>query len=353
MPLRATLNNKPIFAFHYNNDSWEQLRSQSVVMACCGTKAVLKRSKLGTLFFAHYRHGECDSPTESPEHIYLKNLVAKRAFDAGWSVATEQEGKTPSGEKWIADVFCEKGKSKFIIEIQWSNQTRGEFFRRQEKYDSSKIRALWLYRLKGNKKYHIRDLPYGYSIPVFGIRKSQSESLGFDVPQFDESLECFIDDLLEGKLNWNGEKRSLENTERARITVVPEYIECPKCGKSTRKIIGIINEDLQTKKTLEENFHKHSVREIILGNFDESTLRQSEIGPLVKKRSKITGKSDFHNSCIHCNSVIETIHSLESLKPYMNQNPRHYPTAIVSFPTKSENVIDNWCLDGRTSKEKF
>lgn len=56
----------------------------------------------------------------SAEHIYLKSIIAKAAINAGWSVITEFRGQSKEGERWIADVYCEKGKARVALEVQLS-----------------------------------------------------------------------------------------------------------------------------------------------------------------------------------------------------------------------------------------
>jgi len=71
----------------------------------------------GHSFFAHARRGPCESAKESESHHRLKGILAAAAKNAGWSVTTEWRGQTDSGEEWIADVFCTKGRvfSCFLV----------------------------------------------------------------------------------------------------------------------------------------------------------------------------------------------------------------------------------------------
>lgn len=59
MPLKAKLNGIDIYAFNFNDDTWLALKKELVQMHCCDTKAVLKKSKLGTRFFSHKKKGNC------------------------------------------------------------------------------------------------------------------------------------------------------------------------------------------------------------------------------------------------------------------------------------------------------
>ncbi len=116
MPLRARLNEKDIIAYEFDENSWSQLKAsykkETLIMPCCDNKAIPKISKLNNYFFAHARRSGCTTGPETFEHIFLKTLIAKSASSLGWNVVTERVGETPDGERWIADVFCTKGKAK-------------------------------------------------------------------------------------------------------------------------------------------------------------------------------------------------------------------------------------------------
>jgi hypothetical protein len=110
VPLRAQIDGNDINAFDYDSAAWTVLKAtyktSNLQMPCCQNSAIPKTSKLGNLFFAHARRGECAFAAESAEHIYLKTLVAKAAQACGWLVVTEAQGNAPDGTKWVADVLC-------------------------------------------------------------------------------------------------------------------------------------------------------------------------------------------------------------------------------------------------------
>ena len=64
---------------------WDQLKASHPralsPLACCGAKAILKVSKLGTRF-AHHAIVYCSSATETEEHLLAKTLVRQAA--GGW-----------------------------------------------------------------------------------------------------------------------------------------------------------------------------------------------------------------------------------------------------------------------------
>jgi competence CoiA-like predicted nuclease len=108
---------------------------------------VLKRSSLGTHFFAHQRTGACNTEPESREHLLAKETTARAALSVGWNATTESRDPAEP-PAWIADVLCTRAKkpAKIAFEIQWTRQTHAETERRQTAYASAGVRGLWLMR---------------------------------------------------------------------------------------------------------------------------------------------------------------------------------------------------------------
>jgi len=299
MPLRARLNEKDIFSYEFDENAWNQLKAsykqETLMMPCCDNKAIPKISKLNNYFFAHARRSGCTSAPETFEHIFLKTLIAKIARSLGWDVTTEKIGETPEGERWIADVFCIKGKAKIAIEIQWSPQTETEFRRRQEKYIASGVRTAWLYKLRRNQDY----LPALYEIPAFGIQ-IKSDSGEMDVPQFDLPIDKFVRGMLEGKLKWRPEQN-----EKLIGKLITDHNQCWRCKRKTKVILGIGIYDKEGINLSHLYFHDNeiSVPKFILQHLNNSELGKNNIAPIKPRYSNTMQEAYLSNGCFHCDAI--------------------------------------------------
>lgn len=139
-----------IMSFKLSRNEWSELSSinktrHHLKMDCCDSRAILKRSKYGTQFFAHGERGECRSTPKSAEHMLVQEVIAKAIEASGW--AANVEFRHPCGE-WIADVFAERDGQKIAFEVQLSPQHIEETQRRHERYMKDGIRCVWLLPLK-------------------------------------------------------------------------------------------------------------------------------------------------------------------------------------------------------------
>lgn len=167
MPLKCFRGEEEIYSFEMeSNEWWERLREENAKtkilrMTCCGAAVVLKTSPLGTKYFAHARKGPCKTAPETAEHLLAKKTIIEGLSRTDWAAKPEQDGETPSGEKWTADVLASKEALKVAFEVQWSRQTGDETRRRQGRYNAAKVRGLWLFRQD--------DFPFGKDVPAFKI----------------------------------------------------------------------------------------------------------------------------------------------------------------------------------------
>ncbi|MCX2758973.1 hypothetical protein OQJ65_03775 [Vibrio sp. Sgm 22] len=297
MPLRAVINDVQVQAFNLDSQEWLQLKSNyknsRLVMDCCGYNAIPKTSKLGTQYFAHARRGECCSAPETAEHLKLKTIVAQAASKAGWNVVTEFKGNTPSGEAWVADVYCQKGQSQIVFEIQWSHQAYSEYERRTRKYIASGIdRCAWLYRGYKNSDNQILE---SMEIPCFAI---SVEDDAYKIKKFDLDVGTFVEGMFNRKLKWQPLKGQL-------LTGYGYYNEsrCPKCG-------GVNNYFCSMEANSKEGqflggglYFGDAVQEIIEMNIPPPILREHLIGSLDHIYNKRGNYAYMAHGCLHCNEV--------------------------------------------------
>ena len=302
MSIRAMLNSESIHSFNYDSDTWDLLKKTyknlDLSMPCCGVSAIPKTSKLNNYFFAHKKQGECVTAPETAEHLYLKTLISKIALSEGWEVTTEKQGQTPTGELWIADIYCTKGNAKLAFEVQWSSQTNDEFIRRTQKYIDSGVRVLWLYRLKGNKTNFLHDLPFSKDVPVFGIKHNKESNL-FKVSQFDVLVDKFIQGALKGNLQWLPKSNDIFT-----VKLMCDSVICWRCKQKTTTInaLHLFNKDNIFIPSVP--LSDSSEYELILKNFSNNELVKFNIGTIKSRYSKTCGYSYLSNGCVHCDALM-------------------------------------------------
>jgi competence protein CoiA-like protein len=310
VPLRATDYDHDVLAFALSEDEWNELKlsyhDRALLMPCCEAKAIPKTSKLGLQFFAHSKK-RCDSKPESPEHEYVKFLVARAALEAGWEVKTEWRGESASGEVWVADVFCTKGKARVALEIQLSPQTVSETERRQKRYRESGVRCAWFMAKTATKKdtyYQSKD------VPVFMISKPIVGYIPV-VENFGTELDEFVKGMLGGRIKW---------TEEPYIYSV-SYINdtCWKCHKPNKQVVGysidVYGSEFQTVP------HASSVLKDVsdfITNQELKGLGLNSIGKFDKFNGKHTDYP-YCNTCIHCRSPQNNHHVFKKFESYSSR----------------------------------
>lgn len=347
MSIRARLNELDIFSFDYDDKSWRSLKGNhkelNLIMPCCDIRAIPKTSKLNNYFFAHDQERECNSAPETAEHIHLKTTIARIALSEGWYVTTEKQGMAPSGEAWIADVFCMKGNGKLAFEVQWSPQTNDEFIRRTQKYKESGVRVAWLYRLRGKKWYYTSDFPYGNDVPVFGIRHNK-ETTVFSIPQFNVSVEEFIKGALNGQLKWSPRKG-----ERLIADFLSKAEYCWNCKKKTTIVtdVQVFNKDGVILAS--DSFSSSNVPEFVLRHLDNKVFEKYGIGKIKSRYSKTLGYFYLSNGCIHCDALMGN----HFLKIGREQYRPSIGKVEFFYDQETLNLNGDWFLSGVQSEPYF
>ena len=311
-----------IFSFEYDEKSWYALQIENKVqhhlhMQCCGANVVLKKSKLGTKFFAHAKRGECSTAPESAEHLLAKLHIVEAIQCTDWIARPEQRGQAPDGESWIADVLAQKDNKKIAFEVQWSPQTLDETTRRQLKYKESNVRCLWLLKQI--------QLPTSKDVPAFRLRFDK-ENNSFEVlvpsPRYsanyisnkekDDSyywqqtipLKEFIFGAISGKLRF-----APVVGKKLPVDIYTAECECWKCKKKTNVVLSI---DFMSSRLLKD----HADFSTSIYDFDtpvgwsilnellpSEKLQQHKIGSIKLRYGKTAGDKYLSNGCFHCDAL--------------------------------------------------
>ena len=313
MGFLSIVENKEIYSFMLNDEQWDRLKDKyknlSIHMPCCQTRAIPKKNKLGTQYFAHHPSSNCSVHSgESREHQFCKYLILKHLHENGWNVTPEFRGQTPSGEIWIADIYAEKNKAKIVIEIQWSPQSIEETKRRQDKYATSGIRAVWFMRTTPKNKWDVLDYQ-SYELPAFSIWLDKETRLltasgAFNNWDSGDLVEVefshFFKKLMTGAVQYSVKPNSSRLMQLAMNT-----IQCWKCKQTTNTIIEInyfIHHVEKLTKIyrldIEELSQPHS--EVL--NSPE-LLQKYQYGYIIKRFSKTRGEAYLSNGCFHCDAL--------------------------------------------------
>lgn len=307
MPLRAQLNGKDIFSFEFTTEKWNEFkksyRNHIVTMPCCKARAIPKTSKLGTQFFSHYIRDNCDYKNESAEHIHIKTVIAKTALSLGWTVKTEYPGISPSGEKWIADVYCEKDNEKIIFEIQLSKQKAESTVQRQNRYFDSNIKSIWF----GSSEHHEHKITGScYRLPYFLIDTFKTPDTpninGLDIP-----ISDFVKCILNGNLKWSPLKLKYE--------LLLIELPCPRCKQKHKTICGFTDAD---RTVVLKNSRDTSFISDFRKIQDDSNLKLLNINPISLSLNirKPNEPAVFFYMCASCDQWI----AYDALLQYIKMN---------------------------------
>jgi hypothetical protein len=235
MPLRCIDKTAggSIHAFDLSDSAWAELRalnrqSWHLRTGCCGVPVVLKRSKLGTKFFAHKhtpKHLNCGVVKETEDHLRLKRVVVEVARNLGWRADTEVVG-----DGWRADVLASKGEETVAIEVQLSRQPDEVTLRRQACFTAAGIRSLWLFRQEA--------IPHHRDIPAARVSSKISDGDNVTVPlradQQTFPLSTFLEHFFAKRFRFGVPLGSLVNASVSWSTA-----PCWKCRGATSQMIQL------------------------------------------------------------------------------------------------------------------
>lgn len=325
MPLRCVSDEGAIVALDFATDeAWQTLRERnakdkSLRMPCCEAAVILKRSKLGTRFFAHARTTTCDLGPETAEHLLAKEQIAQAVQRAGWQTSVEQYGQSPESEQWTADVLASDiGERSVAFEVQWSNQAFEETSRRQQVYRNSDVRGVWLLRQ--------HDIPVSEETPAFRLVFDGTKStfevwlpsvqyISFLVSRRDKDNDAlwhqrielgqFVEGTLRGRLHFSPPTNTtvtlaLDGADRA----------CWNCKKETVIVIGVrvvfcgtIPGTHDLEATLDDFDENASERQLLAEALPPMLLAERGIGAIKTRYSHSERESYLSNGCVHCDAL--------------------------------------------------
>lgn len=341
MPFSAILNEKKIYSFKYSEDEWNLLKAdknKNLKMPCCQSDVVIKTSKLGTRYFSHKPKINCEySSPETVQHLFCKYLVAKTLDELGWDVETEKEGVTPSGKKWIADIYAEKNNNKMCIEIQWSSQNIQQTELRHNIYLESGVKSLWLMRFPKSaykQDSYMNDLLAAYNEVANVLFLNKSSEGEFHIGGFSKYLEDdtgkIISKIQSSEISIALKKMFLEKKIlKMNLEKTDKYLRanfhktsCWKCNSNTSyvfsidfflpvndKFIELLSVSLNELDEVEFDDYKeyglgieiHEI-ETILKHVNKESLH-CNFGPIKKRFSNTVKYSYISNGCISCRAL--------------------------------------------------
>lgn len=369
MPLKCLRGEEEIYSFDMeSNESWEVLREENaknkiLKMPCCGASVVLKTSPLGTRYFAHARKGPCKTAPETAEHLLAKKIIIEGLSRTAWIAKPEQDGETPNGEKWTADVLASKEALKVAFEVQWSRQTDDETSRRQDRYNAAKVRGLWLFRQD--------NFPFGKDVPAFKImfdEKSKTFTVVIPSAAYNYAhymppntnhwvryfqvieLSRFAAGAVSGKLKF---APAFGLTVPLEISATPST--CWRCKAETKLVTNMVfkvssilagHPDIPTSKWAFDKYIPNGPA-LIAKWLPRSLLAKYGIGALKVRQSTLSveqKESYLSNGCVKCDAL-QARHFSERLDPYTEELALTINVVFDEFWAVHLNDIYRWWFD--------
>lgn len=332
MPLRAVVDGQDLFAFKMNDEEWDLLktsyRDHLLVTHCCSRPAIPCTRNGETHYFRHKAKLDCAYASESKEHLFLKDLIARSAQAAGWDVYTEWSGQTPSGERWEADVYCQSEGRRVAFEIQVSSQTTEEVRRRTNKYRESGVSVYWIAKESRFKKQFVVQ---EQEVPLFCYWLT-SESESPFVRAFGVSVQEFVAGVLSSRLQLTNH----EYTETQNI----RYCEnkCFFCHKSIKYAYGIYLGG--TLVTIE---NEEKALAMLLNRVPNRVLESLGVTKIVSQASKV------YLECPECHRVIPIEKVLSrQLTGYVGERGA-YGVETYSVVRRPERLRPQWIFSARVA----
>ena len=310
MSLKCTSGDQELLSIDFDTESWENLRARnrkdrSLKMTCCGADVALRKTKLGTQYFAHAKKGSCATGTNTAEVMLAREVIAKAVRRAGWNFSVEAAVASDSEDGWMVDVLAKlEGGKSVAFKIQWGRSSLDEVVRRQAVSHAAGVRTLWLMRLSHDAEANmcVVSLPGPYYHPAFATSKNSD---GPDHWRQHFELGRSVEGALVRKLRF-----APQLGLTLPLDVCAAYTDCWRCKKTTGLVIDLcfaasrvlagaadINADIY------DFDDEGSGAALLMSTLPAEALARHGIGAIKPRRSRTVGETYLSNGCVHCDAL--------------------------------------------------
>jgi competence protein CoiA len=310
----------------------------------------------------HARRNGCANVPETAIHLLAKEKIAAGVRRGGWTVKVEEEGNTPNGESWVADVVAmREGERTLAFEVQWSWQSQDKTRLRQSRYESAKIVGFWFFR-----QHEFQSDP---SVPAFRLDFNKiSNEFEVLIPSHENDpsknrrkskfsqfwrqsveLSAFVEGALNGRLQF---APALNRKFEMEVSAAPTA--CNACGRRIRILAGLkfaIQKELPGFSDISVPIYNlpgsPKTAELLSSIVPYTALKRYGIGKVVHGQQYL----GLLNSCVHCNRPIG---NSEALRLVNIAEPILHCSAFLNLDWASRvdsSDIFRWWFDDRPASE--
>lgn len=324
MSFKCISGDQELLSIDFDDQEWESLRAQNrqervLKMTCCGAEVTLRKTRLGTQYFAHAKKGSCLAGMDVAEVMLAREMIAKAARRAGWCILVEEAGTSTGENEWMVDVLANReGGKQVAFKVQWGRLPLDEVARYQALSRASGIRTLWLmrqqnipvekaipaFRLGHDAEANtcVVSLPGPYYHPAFATSKNS------DAPTYWRQhikLGLFVEGALEGKLRF-----APQVSLTLPLDVCAAYTDCWRCKKTTGLVIDLCfaaSQVLQGAADVTAKIYDFDDEgrgaALLMSTLPAALLAPHGIGPIKPRYSRTEGQRYLSNGCIHCDAL--------------------------------------------------
>ena len=324
MSFKCISGDQELLSIDFDIQEWEDLRARNrkdhaLKMTCCGADVTLRKTKLGTQYFAHAKKGSCLANTDVAEAMLAREVIAKAVRRAGWCILVEAAGTSTGEEDWTVDVLASReGGKPVAFKVQWGRLPLDEVARYQALSRAAGIRTLWLmrqqnipveratpaFRLGHDSESNacVVSLPAPYYHPAFATSKN-SDAPAYWLQHIE--LGMFVEGALAGKLRFAPQVgRTLP------LDVYAAYTDCWRCKKMTGLVIDLCFAASRVLKGAADVTAKiydfddeGRGAALLMSSLTPALLAPHGIGAIKPRYSRTEGQPYLSNGCIHCDAL--------------------------------------------------